>query len=62
MQLERGDEADEEHAGVEEGEEEGGEGGEEAAALPIEAVAGGEHLELLRGGGQLQHQRENAPD
>ena len=62
MLLERGEEADDEHGGVEEGEEEGGEGGEEAAALPIEAVAGGEHLELLGGGGQLQHQRENAPD
>ena len=62
VRLERGDEADEERDRVEEGEEEGGEGSEEATALPIEGVAGGEHVELLGGGGQLQHQRENAPN
>ena len=62
VKLERGEEADEEDGRVEEGEEEGGEGSEEATALPIEGVAGGEHVELLGGGGQLQHQRENAPN
>ena len=62
VQLERGEEADEEHSRVEEGEEEGGEGSEEAPALPIEGVAGGEHVELLGRRGDLQHQRENAPN
>ena len=62
VRLEGGDEADDEHGRIEEGKEEGSETSEESAALPIEAAAGGEHVELLGGEGQLQHQRENPPN
>merc|ERR1712037_499842 len=59
---EEGDETDAEHGQVEKGKEESSEAGEESATLPIEAAAGGEHMELLGGEGQLQHQRENPPN
>ena len=62
VRLEGGDETDAEHGQVEKGKEESSEAGEESATLPIEAAAGGEHMELLGGEGQLQHQRENPPN